>query len=256
MRTNAKMPQPQAIGLPAGITALLFDLDGVITRTADIHAAAWKQTFDDFLSRHSERTGQPYAPFGLESDYAVYVDGKPRYDGVRSFLDARGITLREGAADDSPGLETVCGIGNRKNIVLQDLIAREGVEVFPGTLRYLEAAKDAGMRRAVVSSSANCRAILESCDLLGEFEEIMDGKTAAIRGLAGKPAPDTYLAAASDMGVSRESCTVFEDALAGVSAAKAGRFGFVVGVDRADRAPELLAAGADHVVQDLAELIR
>jgi beta-phosphoglucomutase family hydrolase len=243
-------PEPQKIGLPEGVTTLLFDLDGVITKTAVVHAAAWKEMFDAFLAT---RAGQ--APFDPRVDYDKFVDGKPRYDGVRSFLASRGITLPDGAPTDAPDAETVCGLGNRKNDLVGALIARDGVEAYPGTVKYLEAAKAAGFRMAVVSSSANCRAILESCGLIDDFEEIMDGVVAAERKIKGKPAPDTFIAASQTLGASLSESVVFEDALAGVEAGRAGGFGYVVGVDRVGQADALSARGADIVVEDLEELI-
>jgi beta-phosphoglucomutase family hydrolase len=230
---------------------LLFDLDGVITRTAVVHAAAWKQMFDEFLARHDAT--QP--PFDAGKDYERHVDGKPRYDGVRSFLASRSIVLPDGEPDDPPERDTVCGLGNRKNELVRALIQRDGVEAYPGSVAYLAAAKDAGLRRAVVSSSANCRDVLVSCGLIGEFEEIVDGVVAAERRLPGKPAPDTFLAAAEALGAEKEQCTVFEDALAGVAAGRAGDFGCVIGVDRVGQRDALLAGGADRVVDDLEELI-
>lgn len=248
-------PRPAALGLPAGVSTLLFDLDGVITKTAVVHAAAWKEMFDEFLEHRAAATGEQQAPFDARSDYDEYVDGKPRYDGVRSFLASRGIVLPDGEPSDPPTAETVCGLGNRKNDLVGELIRRDGVEAYPGTIEYLDASKSAGMRRAVVSSSANCRAILESCGLLDEFEEIMDGVVAAERGIKGKPAPDTFIAAARDLGATLEESVVFEDAIAGVQAGRAGGFGFVVGVDRVGQAAALKENGADVVVQDLEELI-
>src|SRR4051812_5972980 len=183
-------PQPEQIGLPSGATTLLFDLDGVITKTAVVHAAAWKAMFDAFLETQVD---QP--EFDPRSDYDKYVDGKPRYDGVRSFLASRGITLEDGSPDDPASANTVCGLGNRKNDLVQTLIERDGVEPYVGTVSYLDAAKQAGYKLAVVSSSANCRAILKSCDLLDYFEEIMDGEVAMREGIKGKPAPDTFVAA-------------------------------------------------------------
>jgi beta-phosphoglucomutase family hydrolase len=243
-------PQPQQIGLPEGVTTLLFDLDGVITKTAVVHAAAWKEMFDAFLETQD---GQP--PFDPRVDYDKYVDGKPRYDGVRSFLASRGLSLPDGDPTDPPDAETVCGLGNRKNDLVGALIERDGVEAYPGTVKYLEVAKSAGLRMAVVSSSANCRAILKSCDLLDDFEEIMDGVIAAERGIKGKPAPDTFIAAAESLGASLDQAVVFEDALAGVEAGHAGGFGFVVGVNRVGQAEALKEHGADIVVDDLEELI-
>jgi beta-phosphoglucomutase family hydrolase len=243
-------PQPEQIGLPDGVTTLLFDLDGVITKTAVVHAAAWKEMFDAFLA-----TQDGQAPFDPRTDYDKYVDGKPRYDGVRSFLSSRGLSLPDGDPTDAPDAETVCGLGNRKNDLVGGIIERDGVEAYPGTVKYLEAAKAAGFRLAVVSSSANCRAILTSCNLLDDFEEIMDGVVAAERGIKGKPAPDTFIAAAETLGASLAQSVVFEDALAGVEAGHAGGFGFVVGVNRVGQAEALKEHGADIVVDDLEELI-
>jgi beta-phosphoglucomutase family hydrolase len=243
-------PQPQAIGLPDGVTTLLFDLDGVITKTAVVHAAAWKEMFDAFLASQTDQ-----APFDPRADYDKFVDGKPRYDGVRSFLASRGITLPDGNPSDEPTEKTVCGLGNRKNALVSALIARDGVEAYDGTVKYLEQAKAAKMRLAVVSSSANCRAILASCGLLDDFEEIMDGVVAAERGIKGKPAPDTFIAAAEALGATLAQSVVFEDALAGVEAGHAGGFGYVVGVNRVGQAQALKEHGADIVVDDLEELI-
>lgn len=255
-QTPATQPSPESIGLPAGITTLLFDLDGVITRTAVVHAAAWKEMFDEFLAAYSQETATAQSPFDSRSDYDKFVDGKPRYDGVRSFLASREITLPEGEPSDPAAAHTVCGLGNRKNALVVALIERDGVEAYSGTVAYLAAAERAGMRRAVVSSSANCRAILQSCGLIDDFEEIMDGVVAAERKIKGKPAPDTFLAAAEALGAQPQACTVFEDALAGVEAGRAGGFGFVVGVDRVGQSAELIEHGADIAVKDLEELSR
>jgi beta-phosphoglucomutase family hydrolase len=243
------------LGLPDGITACLFDLDGVLTDTARVHNGAWKETFDGFLRERAEASGEPFVPFDPGPDYDTYVDGKKREDGVRSFLASRGIELPEGDYDDAPGSPTVHGVGNRKNELLLALIARDGVEVYEGSRRYLEAAREAGLRRAVVSSSANTAQVLEVTGLAPLIELRVDGVTARERGLPGKPAPDTFLAAAADLGVEPSQAVVFEDALAGAEAGRAGDFGHVVGVDRVGQADELLARGADVVVQDLAELL-
>lgn len=251
----AETNHSRTVALPEGITTLLFDLDGVITKTAVVHAAAWKEMFDDFLAGQKRPDGSSQPEFDARTDYDRFVDGKPRYDGVRSFLDSRGISLPDGEPTDSIDAQTVCGLGNRKNELVGELIARDGVEAYPGTVRLLEVAKSVGLRRAVVSSSANCKAILKSCGLLDDFEEIMDGVTAAERKIAGKPAPDTFLAAAADLSADPKSCVVFEDALAGVAAGRAGGFGWVVGVDRVGQAAELAEHGADQVVKDLEELI-
>ncbi|MFF7140304.1 MULTISPECIES: HAD family hydrolase [Streptomyces] len=239
------------LGLPDGIQACLFDLDGVITRTAVVHAAAWKQTFDDFLRR---RDGDAYRPFDAVADYDEYVDGRPRADGVRTFLASRGIRLPEGEPGDPPGRETVHGLGNRKNGTLLELIRTRGVEAYDGTVRYVEAVRAAGLRTAVVSSSANCRDILRSVGAEHLFDVRIDGIVAAERRLPGKPRPDTFLAAARDLGVEPKAAAVFEDALAGMDAGRSGHFGYVVGVDRTGQAEALRAHGADIVVQDLAEL--
>ncbi|HET8978170.1 MAG TPA: beta-phosphoglucomutase family hydrolase [Solirubrobacteraceae bacterium] len=243
------------LGLPDGVTACLFDLDGVLTQTAKVHDRAWKQTFDEYLRQRAQRTGGTFTEFDPVADYDEYVDGKPRYDGVRSFLASRGITLPEGAPDDAPDSETVCGIGNRKNELVLTLIREDGVEAYDGSVRFVKAARDAGLRRAVVSSSANCKDVLEAAGIADLFEERIDGKVADEQHLKGKPAPDTFLAGARALGVEPAQAAVFEDALAGVEAGRAGRFGFVVGVDRVGQADALQAHGASVVVQDLAELL-
>ena len=243
------------LGLPVGIKACLFDLDGVLTQTAKVHAAAWKQMFDEYLRERAEREGGEPRPFDARDDYDEYVDGKPRGDGVRSFLASRGIELPEGGPDDPPGAETVTGLGLRKNELVLRLIADDGVEPYEGSVRYVRAAIDAGIRRAVVSSSTNCRAVLEAAGIIDLFEEIVDGHVAERKGLAGKPAPDTYLAGAKAVAVEPAQAAVYEDALAGVEAGRAGSFGLVVGVDRVGQARELAEHGADVVVRDLAELL-
>jgi beta-phosphoglucomutase family hydrolase len=243
------------LGLPAGIKACLFDLDGVLTQTAKLHAAAWKEMFDGFLSARAERLGERFVPFDLVADYDEYVDDKPRYDGVRSFLEARGIDLPPGQPTDPPSAETITGLGNRKNELVLELIRRQGVEAYDGSVRYATAARDAGLRRAVVSSSNNCREVLAAAGIEELFEARIDGVVAEREHLRGKPAPDTFLAGARALGVQPAEAAVFEDALAGVSAGRAGHFGFVVGVDRAAQAEALRTHGADVVVADLAELL-
>jgi beta-phosphoglucomutase family hydrolase len=237
------------LGLPDAITACLFDLDGVLTKTAEVHARAWKQAFDEYLERHGA------APFDAVRDYDEYVDGKPRLDGVRDFLAARGIELPEGTPDDPPGAETIQGLAKAKNELVLRLIHDEGVEPYEGSIRYLKAARDAGLRRAVVSSSHNCHDVLVAAGIEKLLEVRIDGIVAEQRGLRGKPAPDTFLEGARQLGVAREHAVVFEDALAGVQAGRDGRFGFVVGVDRAGQRDALLAHGASIVVDDLAELL-
>src|SRR5919202_596445 len=243
------------LGLPDGIKACLFDLDGVLTKTAKVHAAAWKQMFDEYLRARSERTGEAFRPFDPGADYNEYVDGKPRYDGVRSFLEARGIELPDGTPDDPPSAETVDGLGNRKNELVLELIERDGVDAYEGSIRYVKAAREAGLRRAVVSSSTNCRDVLEAAGIGNLFEERIDGVVAEREELRGKPAPDTFFAGARALGVAPAEAAVFEDALAGVEAGRAGSFGFVVGVDRVGQADALREHGADVVVRDLAELL-
>jgi beta-phosphoglucomutase family hydrolase len=243
------------LGLPDGITACLFDLDGVLTQTAKVHAAAWKQTFDDYLREHAKKHGEAFKEFDQHADYDEYVDGLPRYDGVRSFLKSRGIELPEGSHDDPPGKETICGIGNRKNELVLKLIKQDGVDPYEGSVRFVKAAREAGLRRAVVSSSTNCRDVLIAAGIEDLFEQRIDGNVADEQHLKGKPAPDTFLAGAKALGVEPKQAAVFEDALAGVQAGRAGKFGYVVGVDRVGQAQGLRDHGADVVVQDLDELL-
>ncbi|GLY05947.1 hydrolase [Actinoplanes sp. NBRC 101535] len=236
------------------MTACLFDLDGVLTQTALVHGAAWKQTFDSFLESWSERHDQPFVPFDAGVDYHRYVDGRQRADGVRSFLASRDITLPEGDPDDGPDQETVNGVGNRKNLLVLQKIKEGAVEVYPGSVEYLKAAKAAGLRRAVVSASANCKDVLEAAGIADLLEVRVDGVVARELGLPGKPAPDTFLLAAKQLGIPPENCAVYEDAQAGVAAGKAGGFGIVIGVDRVGQAEALREHGADVVVTDLSEL--
>jgi beta-phosphoglucomutase family hydrolase len=243
------------LGLPDGITTCLFDLDGVLTQTAKVHAKAWKQMFDEFLRGWYARKGEPYREFVLPDDYENYVDGKPRRDGVRSFLESRGIDLPLGSPQDSPDDETIYGLGLRKNDIVLKLIHDDGVEPYEGSVRYVEKARDAGLRRAVVSSSTNCKDVLIAAGIADLFETTIDGNVAEHEHLAGKPAPDTFLAGARALGAQPAQATVFEDALAGVEAGRAGDFGFVVGVDRIGHAKALAEHGADVVVKDLAELL-
>jgi beta-phosphoglucomutase family hydrolase len=230
------------LGLPEGVTALLFDLDGVLTDTASVHQKCWKQMFDDFLR---ERDGEGFQEF-TSRDYERYVDGKPRYDGVRSFLVARAIEPEEGLVTE---------LGDRKNDAVQRAIREDGVKVYEGSRRYLEAARDAGLRRAVVSSSANAQEVLEVTGLAPLIEARVDGVVAKERGLPGKPKPDTFVEGARMLGAEPAQAAVFEDALAGVEAGKAGDFGAVIGVDRVGQAEALAERGATRVVQDLDELL-
>jgi beta-phosphoglucomutase family hydrolase len=239
------------MGLPDAIKGLLFDLDGVLTGTAELHRQAWKRTFDELLAH---RDGPGFRPF-TERDYLDHVDGRPRADGVREFLESRGITLPVGSADDQPGEATINGVGNKKNELLLKVIEEEGVRPYPGSRRYLEAAKKAGYRIAVVTSSANGEAVLKAADLTQFVQARVDGITITSQGLRGKPAPDSFLAGAKALGLEPGQAAVFEDALSGVRAGRAGNFGFVVGVDRAGQADALRAEGADVVVEDLAELL-
>jgi beta-phosphoglucomutase family hydrolase len=243
------------LGLPANVRACLFDLEGVLTQTAKVHAAAWKQMFDEYLRRRAEQRGEPFVPFDAVEDYDQYVDGKPRYDGVRSFLASRRIELPEGSPDDPVAADTVHGLGNRKNELVLRMIHQSGVEPYEGSVRYVEAVRSAGLQRAVVSSSTNCRDVLEAAGIFDLFEQIVDGHVAEREHLNGKPAPDTFLAGARALGVEPDQAVVFEDALAGVEAGRRGSFGFVVGVDRVGQADALRSHGADVVVTDLAELM-
>ena len=243
------------LGLPEKVHACLFDLDGVLTDTASVHNKAWKATFDAYLSQRAERTGEKFVPFDPDSDYRKYVDGKKREDGIRSFLDSRGIKIPDGSPDDSGDKETVYGLGNRKNDSFQKILERDGVEVFEGSRRYLEAASAAGLGIAVVSSSANTREVLHITGLERFVQQRVDGVTLREEHITGKPAPDSYLRGAQLLDVTADAAAVFEDAISGVQAGRAGHFGFVVGVDRVGQAEDLHKSGADVVVTDLAELL-
>jgi beta-phosphoglucomutase family hydrolase len=245
-----------ALGLPSGVQACLFDLDGVLTKTAQVHAAAWKEMFDGYLRERVATRGERFVPFDAVSDYDEYVDGKPRYDGVRSFLAARGIDLPQGQKSDPADAETIDGLGNRKNEIVLRMIRKEGVEAYEGSVRYVRAVRQAGMGRAVVSSSNNCREVLVAAGIEDLFDQRIDGVVAEREHLKGKPAPDTFVAAARALGVAVGQAAVFEDALSGVAAGRAGGFTYVVGVDRVGQAGALREHGADIVVSDLAELIR
>ena len=251
----------------AAYEAVLFDLDGVLTATARLHAASWKRMFDQFLADREAaaggagragsaglETGAPFRPFE-DRDYARYVDGRPRYDGVRAFLESRGITLPDGEPSDSPGDGTVCALGNRKNALFHELVATEGVETYDGSLAVVRHLRANGVRTAVVSSSRGCGEILDAAGIADRFELRVDGLTAEAEGLAGKPAPDMFVHAARAMGVPPDRAAVVEDAIAGVQAARGGGFGLVVAIDRTGAPKELAAAGADVVVNDLAETL-
>ena len=238
-----------------GFGAVLFDLDGVLTETAKVHAAAWRQMFDEFLESWSSDHDQPFVPFDLARDYPQYLDGKPRYDGVRNFLASRSITLPEGTPDDPPDALTVTGLGNRKNDLVQTILETQGVSAYPGSVRLLHHVREIGLKTAVVSSSKNCEAVIEAAGIADQFDTRVDGWDVEVGGIPGKPAPDTFVEAARRLGVGVDAGVVFEDALAGVAAGRAGGFGLVVGVDRADQADALRENGADVVVEDLAEMM-
>ena len=242
-------------GLPDGVMDCLFDMDGVVTQTAVVHAAAWKEMFDEFLRARAQSTGTEFVPFDAHHEYDAYVDGKPRLDGTRSFLESRGIELPEGTPDDPPGTPTVYGLSNRKNDLVLAKLAQGGVQVYEGTVTYIRSVREKGIATAIVSSSANTNQILASAGLAGLFDVRVDGVIAKERGLRGKPAPDTFLAAATELHIAPSQAAVFEDALAGVEAGRAGGFGLVVGVDRVGQAAALRTHGADVVVSDLGELL-
>jgi len=239
----------------------LFDMDGVLTQTATVHAAAWKEAFDEFLLEETKRTGVTYKPFDIEHDYETYVDGEPREDGVRNFLASRHITLPEGKVDDPKNARTVYGVGNRKNALVLKVMKEDGVKVFPGAVTLIEHLRSRGIRVGVVSASKNTVEALTAAGIVDLFEIIVDGNVVASKNLRGKPAPDSYLEGAREFGVDPTSAVVVEDALAGVQAGKAGKFGLVVGVDNHDVAPArryadaLLEHGATLVVSNLADLI-
>lgn len=239
---------------PQAFHAVIFDLDGVVTKTAKVHAVAWKRLFDDYLRQRSERYGESSEPFDIDTDYRQYVDGKPRYDGVRSFLEARGIQLPMGASTDAPDEETICGLGNRKNRLFQEHLASQGVEAYDSTVELIRELRRRGVKTAVVSSSRNCVPVLQAADLLHLFDSKVDGKDSETLGLRGKPEPDIFLAAAKELGVEPACAVVVEDAISGVRAGDAGKFGIVIGVDRAGHAEALRRGGANVVVQDLSQV--
>lgn len=232
------------------IKALIFDLDGVVTQTAKVHAQAWKKMFDDYLLKRASEDGKVYEPLNISTDYRQYIDGIPRYDGVRNFLASRGIVLPEGSPEDDPGAETVTGLGNLKNLYFQELVKAGGVQVYPDTVAWLQQQRNQGFKTAIISASKNCKTILEAAKIEHLFDARVDGVVAAELNLKGKPAPDIFLKAAEQLHVSPEEAAVFEDALAGVEAGKAGGFALVVGVDRTGDATRLLNHGADMVLQE------
>src|SRR5262252_8855939 len=235
--------------------AVLLDLDGVITDTASVHAACWKQMFDEYLQKRAAQRGEAFRPFDIATDYRLYVDGKPRYDGVRDFLTSRNIGLPEGRQDDLPSAETVCGLGNRKNELVNKIIEEKGVEPYEGSVELIRQLRHSGFKIAVVTSSQNCEAVLKAVKLDHFFDVQVDGNVIHAQHLAGKPAPDTYLMAAKLLGVEPTRAVVIEDALSGVEAGAAGNFGLLIGVARKGNADELRRHGAHLVVNDLGELV-
>ena len=240
---------------PEKYDAVLFDLDGVLTLTMKIHATSWKRMFDDYLQERSRRFGEEYRPFDIVADYKPYVDGRLRYDGVRSFLVSRNITLPEGTPEDAPTLETICGLGNRKDLMVKEIIASEGVEILEGSLAVVHRVRSLGLKTAVVSASKNCGTILQAAGIRDLFDCIIDGTVADRLGLPGKPAPDTFLAAAAELNVAASRAVVVEDAVSGVQAGRDGGFGLVIGIDHHGDKRALQENGADVVVEDLAEIL-
>jgi beta-phosphoglucomutase family hydrolase len=251
------MPQPNSSRVITHdrYDAVLLDLDGVITNTASLHAACWKKMFDEYLQRRATQRGEVFRPFDIDTDYRLYVDGKPRFDGVRDFLTSRGIQLPEGTPDDPPEIETVGGLGNRKNDLLHEVIEDVGVEPYEGSVKFIRQLHDQGFKIAVVTSSENCAAVLKAAKLDTFFKVRVDGHVIHAQNLAGKPAPDTYLMAANLLRVEPARAVVIEDAISGVQAGAAGNFGLVIGVARKGNAEELKHHGAHLVVNDLAELV-
>lgn len=240
---------------PEKFDAVLFDLDGVVTDSAQIHASCWKLTFDEFLRSRAERTGNKFKPFDIQSDYLLYVDGKPRYQGVRDFLSSRNISLEEGLQDSSPSQESVYGIGNRKNELVNDAIQNGRVEVYQSSLRFVKNVIGLGIKAAIVSSSCNCEAVLNSVKITYLFPVRVDGETAVQKGLKGKPSPDSYLEAAKQLKVKPNRAVVVEDAISGVQAGRNGNFGLVIGIARKGNENDLLCNGADMVVRDFGEFV-
>jgi beta-phosphoglucomutase family hydrolase len=235
--------------------AVLLDMDGVITDTASIHASCWKIMFDEFLEKWATRNTEPFQSFDIDRDYKLHVDGKPRYEGVRDFLKSRGIVLPEGTAEDSPSEETVCGLGNQKNELVNERISSSGIEAYAGTVAFLRCVRTKGLKTAVVTSSQNCRSVLRAANVEHLFDACIDGDVLTKQALAGKPAPDSFLKAAEMLGAVPARTVVIEDALSGIQAAVRGRFGLVIGVARRGNAEELKAQGAHEVVNDLAEFV-
>ncbi len=240
---------------PDKFDAVFFDLDGVITATAKVHAKCWKIMFDEYLKKRSVEIGEPFRPFEIDTDYRLYVDGKPRFDGVRDFLRSRKIDLSEGTHEDAPTTETVGGLGNRKNELINEVIETDGVEVYEGTITLARQVRDAGLKIAVVTSSQNCDAVLKAAHIMELFDAKVDGNVIHKQQLAGKPAPDSFLEGAKRLGVEPARGVVVEDAISGVQAGRNGNFGLVIGVARKGNAEELKNNGADIVVKDLSEFL-
>ena len=235
--------------------AVLFDLDGVLTATAKVHAVCWKKLFDTFLKKRAAAMNNTFQPFDIESDYKLYVDGRLRYEGVQSFLESRDIQLPHGNPGDTPNYDTVCGLGNMKDELVHKVIESDGVEVYDGSVKLVQHLQTQGIKTGVVSASKNCKTVLKAAGIIDLFEIIVDGEVAAQLQLPGKPAPDTYLRGAEEFGVDPKRAVVIEDAISGVQAGRNGGFGLVIGVDRKDNAGELRDNGADVVVKDLGELV-
>jgi beta-phosphoglucomutase family hydrolase len=250
------MRPPGAAVTPDQFDAVLFDLDGVLTDTARVHAICWKTMFDEFLRDYSLKHGKTFAPFDIDTDYAQHVDGKLRYDGVRGFLESRQMQLPYGDPDAPPNDETICGLGNRKDELVGEVLASQGVEAYEGSLAWVRHLRSQGMRTAVVSASRNCRSVLETAGIADLFDVRVDGEVADRLRLAGKPAPDTFLEAARELGIVPERAVIVEDAIAGVQAGRAGGFGLVIGVARKGNRTALAEGGADVVVGDPSELLK
>lgn len=248
-------PSQQTVKLPAEIRACLFDMDGVLTQTAKVHSEAWKEMFDAFLKARAEADGTEFVPFDIATDYVKYVDGRLRQDGVRGFLESRGIELPEGSPDDDEHQETINGLGTRKNNRVVELIRTEGVETFADAIVLLNAVRASGLKTAVVSASKNTPDVLRVTNLADKFDYVMHGGIAGEMGLPGKPAPDTFIAAAEALGETPATCAVLEDAISGVQAGRDGKFGYVIGVDRVNHGEELRAKGADIVLRNLEDLV-
>ena len=240
---------------PDKYDAVFFDLDGVITATAKVHAKCWKVMFDEYLRKRSAKLGEPFRPFEIDPDYRLYVDGKPRFNGVRDFLTSRKINLPEGTHEDPSNAETIGGLGNRKNDLINEVIENEGVEAYEGSITLARQIRDAGIKIAVVTSSQNCDAVLKAIHITDLFDAKVDGNVIHEQNLAGKPAPDSFLEGAKRLGVEPARAVVVEDAISGVQAGRNGKFGLVIGVDRKGNAEELKKNGADIVVKDLSEFL-